>query len=237
MITLSWIIERLLVKPTEGSLTDVVITADWRCNGIETIGINANNNVLFDHDGDGAKHGTGWINADDAMLVLDRNGNGTIDSGRELFGDSTIKSNGKYAIDGFDALKDIDSNNDGVINSSDTQFANLRLWRDLNQDGISQTGELFLLSDYNISSLNAVKTEHTLTLPNGNQIADTGTYTRADGTTGNMADVNLMMDRFKREFANKLDTSSVTHLPDMQGSGVLRDLREAANDEDWRVVA
>jgi len=33
MITISWIIERLLVKPTEGSLTDVVITADWRCNG------------------------------------------------------------------------------------------------------------------------------------------------------------------------------------------------------------
>jgi hypothetical protein len=33
MTTISWIIERLLVKPTEGSLTDVVITADWRCNG------------------------------------------------------------------------------------------------------------------------------------------------------------------------------------------------------------
>ena len=38
MPTISWIIERLLVKPTEGSLTDVVITADWRCNGSETIG-------------------------------------------------------------------------------------------------------------------------------------------------------------------------------------------------------
>jgi hypothetical protein len=37
-MTLSWIIERLLVKPTEGDKTDVVITADWRCNGIETIG-------------------------------------------------------------------------------------------------------------------------------------------------------------------------------------------------------
>jgi hypothetical protein len=35
MITISWIIERLLVKPTEGSLTDVVITADWRCNGTQ----------------------------------------------------------------------------------------------------------------------------------------------------------------------------------------------------------
>jgi len=35
MTTISWIIERLLVKPTEGSLTDVVITADWRCNGTD----------------------------------------------------------------------------------------------------------------------------------------------------------------------------------------------------------
>jgi len=35
MITINWIIERLLVKPTEGSLTDVVITADWRCNGTD----------------------------------------------------------------------------------------------------------------------------------------------------------------------------------------------------------
>ncbi len=38
MITLSWFIERLLVKPTEGDKTNVVITADWRCNGTETIG-------------------------------------------------------------------------------------------------------------------------------------------------------------------------------------------------------
>ena len=37
-MTISWIIERLLVKPTEGTLTDVVITADWRCNGTETAG-------------------------------------------------------------------------------------------------------------------------------------------------------------------------------------------------------
>jgi hypothetical protein len=38
MITLSWIIERLLVRKVEGTYSDVVITADWRCNGIETIG-------------------------------------------------------------------------------------------------------------------------------------------------------------------------------------------------------
>ena len=37
-MNISWIIERLLVKPTEGTYSDVVITADWRCNGTETIG-------------------------------------------------------------------------------------------------------------------------------------------------------------------------------------------------------
>jgi hypothetical protein len=42
MITLSWLIERLLVCPTEGPLTDVVITADWRCNSVETIGTGDN---------------------------------------------------------------------------------------------------------------------------------------------------------------------------------------------------
>src|SRR5665647_3061083 len=83
------------------------------------------------------------------LIGLDKNGNGTIDNGRELFGDAMIKSNGQLATDGFDALRDLDSNADGKINSSDSQFANLRLWRDLNQDGISQSNELFTLGSQN----------------------------------------------------------------------------------------
>jgi len=98
------------------------------------------------------------------MLVLDRNGNGTIDNGRELFGDSTIKSNGQTAIDGFDALADLDGNHDGIVNSNDAQFSNLRLWRDLNQDGISQTGELFTLASQNIVGIHVASTEHSTTL-------------------------------------------------------------------------
>ena len=61
------------------------------------------------------KTGTGWIKPDDGWLVLDRNGNGTIDSGRELFGVDTLKSNGQLAADGFDALCDVDVNKDGKI--------------------------------------------------------------------------------------------------------------------------
>jgi hypothetical protein len=199
------------------------LTFDLDGDGLETTAIAATNPILFDHDGDGIKNGTGWVKPDDGFLVLDRNGNGSIDNGRELFGDSTIKSNGQTATDGFDALADLDSNADGKIDANDAQFANLRIWRDLNQDGISQTGELFTLASLNIASINVTKTANSQTLANGNQIADLGSFTRTDGTsgtagavTGNLADINLASDTFHRSFPNVLDTSSVASLPDMQ---------------------
>ncbi|WP_300454594.1 calcium-binding protein [Accumulibacter sp.] len=212
------------------------MTLDLDGDGLETVGASATNPILFDHDGDGVKTGTGWVSSDDGFLVLDRNGNGVIDSGRELFGDSTIKSDGKSAADGFAALADLDSNADGKVSRLDAQFAGLRVWRDLNQDGISQSGELFTLNALGIASIDVVKTANSQTLANGNQIADLGTYTRSDGSVGttgavagNLADVNLADDTFHREFTDTLDTSAVATLPDMQGSGAVRDLREAAS--------
>lgn len=64
-------------------------------DGIETT--NVNTGTLFDHNSDGVKTGTGWIKSDDGLLVRDLNANGTIDSGRELFGDQTLLSNGQTA--------------------------------------------------------------------------------------------------------------------------------------------
>ena len=228
------------------------LTLDLDGDGLETTAIAATNPILFDHDGDGVKNGTGWVKPDDGFLVRDVNGNGSIDNGRELFGDSTILTSGaragQNALDGFDALSDLDSianggNADGKISNLDTQFSNLRIWRDLNQDGISQMGdsvtglgrELFTLTELGIASINIAKTSNSQTLSNGNQIADIGSFTRTDGTqaavgevTGNLADINLASDTFHRSFTNVLDTTSVATLPDMQGSGKVRDLREAA---------
>lgn len=62
------------------------LTLDLDGDGLETLGINPTTPILFDHNGDGIKSATGWVKADDGFLVLDRNGNGLIDSGRELFG-------------------------------------------------------------------------------------------------------------------------------------------------------
>ncbi len=94
------------------------IILDLDGDGIETYG--AEGQVLFDHDGDGDKHGSGWVKSDDGLLVLDRNGNGTIDSGRELFGENTLSADGSEAKDGFEAMQDADSNADGKLDASES---------------------------------------------------------------------------------------------------------------------
>jgi hypothetical protein len=83
----------------------------------------------FDVNHTGFAIHTGWVQPTDGMLALDRNGNGVIDNGTELFGG--------LGVDGFDALRAYDSNSDGIIDASDPVFAQLRVWQDLNQDAVS----------------------------------------------------------------------------------------------------
>ena len=210
------------------------LTLDLDGDGLETVPTSAG--VLFDHDGDGIKQGTGWVNPDDGFLVLDRNGNGAIDNGAELFGDATPLPNGGEAFDGFAALRQEDTNQDGQVNNADSNWTQLRVWRDLNQDGVSQAGELLTLGQLGIAGFNTAKTANSQTLADGNQIADLGSYTRADGSTGTMgevstmADINLAQDTFYREFTDAIPLAEgVGALPEMQGSGQVRDLHEAAS--------
>ena len=214
------------------------LTLDLDGDGLETVGINAANPILFDHDGDGIKTGTGWVQSDDGFLVLDRNGNGTIDSGREMFGDATPLAGGGVAADGFAALAQEDTNADGRVDALDARFADLRIWRDLNQNGISEAGELSTLAAAGIVAVLTTKTEHAAVLANGNQIADKGSYLRADGTagdlvevTGDLADIDLAENPFYSEFTDPAPlTAEAQALPNMAGSGAVRDLQEATDD-------
>ena len=217
------------------------LTLDLNGNGIETVSLKQPP-LLFDINGNGIKVGTGWIAPSDGLLVLDRNGNGSIDSGAELFGDATPKYDAAgnptsaHTADGFAALAQEDTNHDGVVNNLDANWNNLRVWQDLNQDGISQSNELSTLDQQGIASFNVARTAHSQMLPSGNQMADLGTFTRTDGTTGNtgapqgMADINLALDTFHRTFADSIPLTPVAAaLPNMQGSGKVRDMREAAS--------
>jgi len=66
--------------------------------------------------------------------------------GVKLFGNFTPLGNGKNAGNGFEALKELDSNHDGVIDDRDDIWPQLQLWRDLNHDGISEPNEMQPLS-------------------------------------------------------------------------------------------
>ena len=201
------------------------LALDLDGDGIETRG--ADGTVLFDHNGDGIRTGTGWVRSDDGLLVLDRNSNGTIDTGAELFGVHTVKADGTQASDGFDALSDLDSNNDKVFDAEDTRFADVRIWRDLNQDGISQSNELSTLAAANIRSINLTPTAQS-DLGNGNTQTASATFTRSDGTTGTAVNLNLAVNGFFRQFTNPVTlTDAAKKLPEVSGSGALRDLREA----------
>lgn len=107
------------------------------------------NGVRFDVSGRGYATRTSWTapNSDDAWLVLDRNENGRIDDGQEMFGDACPQPAGQAPRNGFSALAMFDQasfggNGDGKITRRDSVFKKLRLWQDRNHNGISEAEEL-----------------------------------------------------------------------------------------------
>jgi len=104
----------------------------------------ANSPVFFDIAASGSPARIGWTaaGADEAFLWLDRNHNGVVDNGAELFGNATPQMDGKRAPNGFEALKVFDTNNDRIIDEHDSIWRQLLLWRDLNHDGVSQSSEI-----------------------------------------------------------------------------------------------
>ncbi|WP_037386094.1 calcium-binding protein, partial [Serratia sp. DD3] len=198
-------------------------------DGLETTGMNGQGSVKFDHNQDGLKTASGWVKSDDGILVFDRNGDGAINNGNELFGDNTFLSNGEKAQNGFAALADLDTNGDGKIDANDQDFANLKVWRDLNQDGTTDSGELFTLGELGIASLNLDYKNVDQVLDGGNRLTQIGTYTTEDGSVYQMSDVNLVSNSFYSSYTEHITlTADQAKLANIQGQGRLRDLNEAA---------
>lgn len=136
------------------------ILTDVQGNGFALT--DAANGVDFDKRGDGTPDRIAWTaqTGDDAWLALDRNDNGAIDSGQELFGNFTPqlaasvgeKKNGFLALAEYDKAQK-GGNADGAIDANDLIFSRLRLWQDQNHSGVSEATELFALPQLNITKI------------------------------------------------------------------------------------
>jgi hypothetical protein len=191
--------------------------------------------TYFDLNSDGFAEKINWTR-EDGILAIDKNGNGTIDNGAEVFGDYHIMSDGTRAENGFTALAQYDSNADGVINADDEIFGDLRVWIDADGDGFTDAGELKTLSDHNISSINLNST-------NINKITDT------EATIGSVSSFTQNIDGVSKTksigeiwvSSNLYDTvemavtnvsDEVNGLPDVRSFGKISSLHNAISRDE-----
>src|SRR5262249_35655189 len=125
---------------------------------------------------------------------------------------------------------------DGIVDAKDAPYAKLRIWRDLNQDGISQANELQTLADAGVQSIKLANAN--VSTNYGDAILkQSGTFTRADGSTGQAGSFILAQNNFARQFTPIAISADAKALPDIKGSGWVRDLQEAATEHPELIAA
>lgn len=193
-------------RPT-GCLYDVVICEDgeWVCGPTplvlsfsgEAPAFAPAGLAPFDLTGDGVSMISDWPTAATPWLTLDRDGDGRIGDGTELFGSAVHLANGGRAANGFEALAELDANADGRIDAADPAFAQLGIWTDTDSDRDTDLGELRLASTGSVRlvSIDLAHTSLAVCDARGNCGVERArfTWTDADGTcrTGEIIDVHL----------------------------------------------
>jgi len=207
------------------------IVFDLDGDGLKLTTFADTNRTFFDLDIDGYAERTGWVLSEangggDGLLALDRNNNSKIDGAIELFGHNEAN--------GFALLAKMDSNIDGKIDNTDTQWADLIMWVDKNEDARSTPDELFTLDAFDITSINLSFTDSAQVIA-GHNVPFISTFT-IGGEDHIIGDVLFQMDNISSVFAQDytLDVRAL-FLPTLRGYGEFPDLHIAMsidNDAD-----
>jgi hypothetical protein len=197
-------------------------------DGITTVSLEESN-AFFDLDNNGFAEKTSWVSAKEGLLAYDKNGDGIINGGNELFGDRTLMKDGRtLASSGFTALAEYDDNKDGKIDSNDAIYTLLRIWQDSDGDGIASAGELKQLVDLGIVSIGLSYNNTGVTDSANNIQVRTGTFTLADGSSRTVGEYLLNRNPVHSVDSSPIEISdSVALLPNVQGAGNVGSLHKA----------
>jgi len=197
-------------------------------DGITTVSLEESN-AFFDLDNNGFAEKTSWVGAKEGLLAYDKNGDGIINGGNELFGDRTLMKDSKtLASSGFTALAEYDNNKDGKIDSNDAIYTLLRIWQDSDGDGIASAGELKQLVDLGIVSIGLSYSNTGVTDGANNIQVRTGTFTLADGSTRMTGEYLLNRNPVYSVDSSQVEISDdVALLPNVQGAGNVGSLHKA----------
>lgn len=184
--------------------------------------------IHFDFDGDGFREKTTWLGRDDGFLVFDRNRNGSIEDSSELFGTNPTDFE-EIVLDrrASGRLQRFDTNRDGMLTSADRRFKDLRIWRDLNDNGESEPGELKALASEGIQSIDL---DYRIVNENLGDayVTKRARFTRIDGTTAETADVWFRTLPSAAWPVQQVEaTESVRQLPYIGSSGLVHNLHSA----------
>ena len=172
----------------------------------------------YDFTGTGLAAKTGWIGIGSGFLVLDTGAQG---AGIQLFGSSPTGG------DGFASLAALDTNYDGQITSSDSEWSDLRVWVDANGNGVLDPDELFTLSQLGITSI-SLSYSADGAWDQGNEITSIASYTLSDGTKRAIADIALgTSPTYTRADSQAAIPATIAALPEISGFGTLTDLQSA----------
>ncbi|WP_083495427.1 beta strand repeat-containing protein [Tsuneonella troitsensis] len=163
------------IAVTLNPVTPVVLDLDG--DGAEFVDSSAG--AVFDYNGDGNGVATAWASSDDALLAIDANGNGTVDGGAEIV----------FGGNGLTDLEGLAARYGDILDANDADFAKFGVWQDLDGDGVSDAGEFRTLSDAGIVSISLKSDGNAYKAADGEvHVFGTSTFTRADGSTGSVAD-------------------------------------------------
>ena len=195
---------------------------------------NENNSKMLDLNGDGIANKVSWIGKNTGILFLDENNNNQMDGFQELLSDGKILENGETSKNGFDyALNVLDTDGNKILNENDDTFNQIKVlsFNEHNEE------QIHTLTGLDIQSLNlnyanvALSAQHSFNNVHGeNLVLQESTYTKANGATGKLVDVDFSYDTIHTQYIDEIALNDEqSHTANLQGFGYLRDLNQAAS--------